>query len=278
MLKDFPAALQPIILQGFLEREFGQALRLRATYRTCAERAPFEAAITNPLASKYFRRYENELTFPATRVGIASQLLQNAYVNGEQAAKCLNELAKQALYQVYGGEDVVMEARDILTTNTLRNATDQLLEWDAPKIDGFYNCYIDIVSTHQLFNDPDFKWVFYGTPSAAIRHGMANDFLGLRFMPVSDTASRPHPTLPGCMVRSPIICAAGAVLERTYDGMTLPEVAPPDSIINLIDNVAMVTRVTPDDMIGQSWYWIGDFIAPTVGGVGKRAVVIEHAG
>ena len=278
MLKDFPAALQPIILQGFLEREFDQALRLRATYRTCAERAPFEAAIANPLTSKYFRRYENELTFPANSVCIAPQLLQGAYVNGKQAAKCLNELARRELYQIYGDEDVVMQARGILNMNDLLNAAGQLLKWDAPKINGFYNCYLDSVSTRQLFADPDFRQFLWGSSSAVLRRGTTNDFLGLRFMPVSETASRPHPTLPGIVTRTPIICAAGAVLERTYAGMASSDVAPPDSIVAIVDDVAMVTRAPRDDVIGQSWYWIGDFIAPTVDGVGKRAVVIEHAG
>ena len=37
-IQNFPAALQPIIQQGFLEREFQQALRSRLGYRACADR------------------------------------------------------------------------------------------------------------------------------------------------------------------------------------------------------------------------------------------------
>src|SRR5271165_4176289 len=37
------------------------------------------------------------------RVGIASQFLQNAYVNGEQAARSLDELARNALFNAYFG-------------------------------------------------------------------------------------------------------------------------------------------------------------------------------
>ena len=37
------------------------------------------------------------------RVGIASQFLQNAYVNGEQAARSLDELARNALFNSYFG-------------------------------------------------------------------------------------------------------------------------------------------------------------------------------
>ena len=37
-IQNFPAALQPIIQQGFLEREFEQALKSRLGYRACADR------------------------------------------------------------------------------------------------------------------------------------------------------------------------------------------------------------------------------------------------
>jgi hypothetical protein len=38
-----------------------------------------------------------------SRVGIASQFLQNAFVNGEQAARSLDELARNALFSSYFG-------------------------------------------------------------------------------------------------------------------------------------------------------------------------------
>jgi hypothetical protein len=37
-IQNFPVSLQPIIQQGFLEREFSQALRSRLGYRACADR------------------------------------------------------------------------------------------------------------------------------------------------------------------------------------------------------------------------------------------------
>ena len=36
-IQNFPATLQPIIQQGFLEREFQQALRSRLGYRAVAD-------------------------------------------------------------------------------------------------------------------------------------------------------------------------------------------------------------------------------------------------
>ena len=140
-IQNFPAALQPIIQQGFLEREFQQALKSRLGYRACADRvqisvgigetltrtrAGLKPSITTPLAVNTNTNLDNGLTatgwgveqytitinhYAATtdlnmvtsRVGIASQFLQNAYVNGEQAARSLDELARNALFSSYFG-------------------------------------------------------------------------------------------------------------------------------------------------------------------------------
>src|SRR5271168_3101029 len=122
-IQNFPAALQPIIQQGFLEREFQQALTSRLGYRACADREEFAVgigetltktraglrpAVTTPLVAATNTNLDNGLTpgswnveqftltlnhYAATmdlnmvtsRVGIASLFLNNAYVNGEQA-------------------------------------------------------------------------------------------------------------------------------------------------------------------------------------------------
>ena len=46
---EFPAALQPIIQQGFLEREFQQALSSRLGYRACADREEIAVGIGETL-------------------------------------------------------------------------------------------------------------------------------------------------------------------------------------------------------------------------------------
>ena len=43
-IQNFPAALQPIIQQGFLEREFQQALNSRLGYRAVADRGSSPSA------------------------------------------------------------------------------------------------------------------------------------------------------------------------------------------------------------------------------------------
>ena len=48
-IQNFPAALQPIIQQGFLEREFQYALRSRLGYRACADRVKISVGIGETL-------------------------------------------------------------------------------------------------------------------------------------------------------------------------------------------------------------------------------------
>jgi len=438
-IQNFPAALQPIIQQGFLEREFQQALRSRLGYRACADREPIAVGIgetltktraglkptvTTPLAPATNTNLDNGLTptswgveqytisinhYAATmdlnmvtsRVGIASQFLQNAYVNGEQAARSLDELARNALFNAYFGgntrvrttlgsagptiavDDIrgfqfafvngvqmpvgssnaltvtvgsnsytliaaqadatnvstapngtsgtltfggnvsvsdgtagsavvastasvvvrpsqrgstaALAAGDTLTMGCLLDAVSKLRLNAVPEIDGVYNCYLDPVSARQLFADPDFKQLFQGATSDnhVFSQGMVNGFLGLRFVPTTEAYVQPHPSLTGLMVRRPIICGQGALIEGDFAGMAAADVAPADSIVSVVDDVAMVTREPIDrlqQIIAQSWYWIGGFCAPSdtttnpttvptaTNAAFKRAVMVEHIG
>jgi hypothetical protein len=438
-IQNFPAALQPIIQQGFLEREFSQALRSRLGYRACADRvrvavgigetltktrAGLKPSVTTPLAPATNTNLDNGLSpttwgveqytisinlYAATtdlnvvteRVGIASQFLQNAYVNGEQAARSLDELSRNALFGAYLGgntrvtttltstsptvsvDDVrgfqivfvngvqqpvsssnpmtvtigasvyslvsvsvdatnvstapnglsgtltlssnvseadgtalstvtaassstivrpsqrgntsLITASDTLTMSNLLDAVAKLRLNAVPEIDGAYNCYLDPVSSRQLFADPDFKQLFQGATSAnqVFKKGMTNDFLGLRFVPTTEAFVQSHPLLPGLMIRRPVICGQGALIEGDFAGMAATDVAPSDSIITMVDGIAMVTREAIDrlqQIIAQSWYWIGGFCAPSdtttnpttvptaTNAAYKRAVIVEHVG
>jgi len=438
-IQNFPPALQPIIQQGFLEREFQQALTSRLGYRACADRvkisvgigetltrtrAGLKPSVTSPIVPSTNANLDNGLTptgwdveqytisinhYAATtdlnmvtsRVGIASQFLQNAYVNGEQAARSLDELARNALFNAYFGgntrvrttlgssgtavsvDDIrgfqyafingiqqgvgvtnpltvtigataytlvgtaaditnvstvpngvsgvltfsgnvavadgtagnpvvaanaavivrpaqrntasALTATDMLTMSCLLDAVSKLRMNAVPEIDGVYNCYLDPVSARQLFADPDFKQLFQGATSAnqVFRQGMTNDFLGLRFIPTTEAYVQPHPTLAGLMVRRPIVCGQGALIEGDFAGMAAEDVAPRDSIVSVVDDVAMVTREPIDrlqQIIAQSWYWIGGFCAPSdtttnpttvptaTNATFKRAVMVEHIG
>jgi hypothetical protein len=450
-ISNFPASLQGVIQQGYLEREFSEALRSRLGYRAIADREVFaigigetltktrpglKPSVTTPLNPATNTNLDNGLTpvyesieqytisineYAATtdlntvssRVGIEGQFILNASINGEQAARSLDEIARNALFSAYFGgntrvrttlssagpaiavDDIrgfqfvpgyggaaafasgspspsmvmvstnstltvtvgsnaytligasadaasvsstpggvsgtltfstnvtvadgtagntlqaanasvilrpngrsntsVLQPTDTLGMSSLLDAVAKLRQNAVPDIEGVYNCYLDPVSARQLFSDPDFKQLFQGATSAnaVFRQGMTNDFLGLRFMPTTEAYVQPHPTVANLNVRRPIICGQGALIEGDYAGMTARDVAPPDSIVTLVDGVAMVTREPLDrlqQIIAQSWYWIGGFCAPTdintttstiptaTNAAYKRAVMIEHVG
>ena len=438
-IQNFPLALQPIIQQNFLQREFQQALTSRLGYRACADReeiavgigetvtktrAGLKPSVTTPVPPALNTNLDNGLTptgwgieqytltinhYAATtdlnmvtsRVGIASQFLQNAKVNGEQAARSLDELARNALFSpyfggntrvrttltsasgtvavddirgfttvfVYGVQVAVsssasltvtvgsnaytliaaapdmtnvsttpggvsgtltfsgnvsvadgtagnavqsatasviirpngrtttagLVAGDTLTMSNLLDAVATLRINAVPEIDGVFNCYLDPVSARQLFADQAFRQLFQGATSAnqVFRQGMINDFLGLRFIPTTEAYVQPHPTIAGAVIRRPIIVGQGALIEGDFAGMAANDVAPADSIVDMIDNVAMVTREPIDrlqQIIAQSWYWIGGFCAPSdtttnntiiptaTNAAFKRAVMVEHLG
>jgi hypothetical protein len=315
MIQTFPAALQPIIQQGFLDREFDIGMQSRIGFRMVADRVEE----TEPLGKKFLRTRKRiprngghaiemyagvlnhyaavtDLNMVTSRVGIASQFLLNAAINGEQAARSLDELARHALYAAYKANATTirprhieapdhLEAQDILTMGILLEAVATLRKNAVPEIDGVYNCYLDPISARQLFSDNDFRQLFTGATSAnqVFRKGMINDFLGLRFIPTTEVYAETHPALAGAVIRRPIICGAGALVESHHAGMLDHDIRPNDAIVSVIDGVAMVTREPVDrlqQIIAQSWYWIGGFSAPAelVDGEAayRRAVCLEH--
>jgi hypothetical protein len=438
-IQNFPPSLQPIIQQGFLEREFQQALQSRLGYRAVADREEFavgigetltktraglKPSVTTPLVPSTNTNLDNGLTpqnfsieqytislnfYAATadlnmvtsRVGIASQFLLNAAINGEQAARSLDELARNALFPAYfggntrmrvtlGSAGVSVSVDDIRgfgqvwvngvptavsTSNPLnvsvgsgtysltgvsadgtnasttpngisgvltfatsvtvadgtinntvtaatasaivrpnaRANTSQIIATDTldmatlltavatlrlnavPEIDGAYNCYLDPVSAKQLFGDEAFRQLFTGATSAnqVFKRGLINDFLGLRFVPTTEAYVTTNPDTSNGLIRRPIVCGKGALIEGDFAAMAESDVAPKDSIISMVDGVAMVTREPIDrlqQIIAQSWYWIGGFCTPSdtttnpttiptaTNAVFKRAVLVEHAG
>ncbi|WP_118181294.1 DUF4043 domain-containing protein [Paraburkholderia phosphatilytica] len=140
-IQNFPAALQPAIQQGFLDREFEAGLQSVLGFRSIADREVFpnkvgetvtktrhgmKAPTTTPLNPTSNTNLDNGLT-PSTwtieqytlsinmygdtidlntvtqGVGIASQFLVNAKVNGVQAAQSLDRLARNTLFASYLG-------------------------------------------------------------------------------------------------------------------------------------------------------------------------------
>lgn len=297
-IRNFPAALQPIIQQGFLEREFLSALNSRLSYRMCADRRDVGAGIGETVTINgcaiTLNHYAaiTDLNMVTSRVGIASQFLLNAAINGEQASRSLDELARNALFQTYLKMPILrpndratmndLQDGDLFTMGLLLNAVAQLRQAEVPEIDGVYNCYLDPISARQLFADHDFRQLFHGATSAnqVFQRGMINDFLGLRFIPTTEAYVQSHPSLAGKVVRRPIIVGYGALIEGDFAAMHAAEIRPDDALVSVIDGVAMVTREPIDrlqQIIAQSWYWIGGFGCPAnAEGKHTRAVVLEH--
>ena len=193
------------------------------------------------------------------------------------------------------GNTAELAETDLLTMSCLLDAVAKLRLNAVPEIDGVYNCYLDPVSARQLFADNDFRQLFQGATSAnqVFRAGMINQFLGLRFIPTTEAYVQSHPLLPNLLVRRPIVCGQGALIEGDFAGMAADDVAPRDSIVSVVDGVAMVTREPIDrlqQIIAQSWYWIGGFATPSdtttnpttvptaTNAAFKRAVMLEHVG
>jgi hypothetical protein len=188
-------------------------------------------------------------------------------------------------------------AGDTLSMANILDAVANLRLNAVPDIDGAYNCHLDPISARQLFADNDFQRLFIGATSAneVFRpgQGVVNEFLGLRFVLTNESFVQAHPTISGAYIRRPIIVGQGALVEGDFAGMASNDVAPQDSLVSLVDGVCMVTREPIDrlqQIIAQSWYWIGGFCAPSdttttsvtvptaTNANFKRAVMIEHLG
>jgi hypothetical protein len=191
----------------------------------------------------------------------------------------------------------LLVAGDTLAMTNVLDAVANLRLNAVPDIDGAYNCYLDPISARQLFADQDFQRLFIGATSAnevfKPGQGVVNDFLGLRFVLTNEAFVQPYTNVAGAIVRRPIVVGQGALIEGDFAGMASDDVAPVDAIVSLVDGVCMVTREPLDrlqQIIAQSWYWIGGFCAPTdttttpltvataTNANFKRAVMIEHLG
>jgi hypothetical protein len=225
------------------------------------------------------------LTF-ATSVSVADATVGNSVIS-TNASSIARPNGRTNTSQLVAG--------DQLTMATLLNGVATLRQNAVPEIDGAFNCHLDPISARQLFADNDFRQLFQGATSAnqVFKRGMVNDFLGLRFLTTTEAVVQQHPSISAAFIRRPIICGKGALIEGDFAGMAEADVAPKDAIISMVDGVAMVTREPIDrlqQIIAQSWYWIGGFCTPSdtlttpsnvptaTNSAYKRAVMIEHIG
>ncbi|KAF1009492.1 MAG: hypothetical protein GAK28_00130 [Luteibacter sp.] len=181
---------------------------------------------------------------------------------------------------------------DLLTMGAMLDAVAYLRSNGVPTIGGMYNMYVDPVSARQLFADPDFKLLYQGATgmSKEFRMGRIVELVDVRLIPTTEAYVQ---NLNGVRVRRAIICGEGSLIEGDFEGMAAQDIAGNNAQIDVVDDIVHVTREPLDrlqQIIAQSWYWIGGFTAPTDQTVNstivptasasyyKRAVVIEHAG
>lgn len=176
-IDNLPASLQGAIQQNLLYTAFKQSLRSVLMYRTVAQRVPFpiaagetitatraglKAAVPTPLNPTTNTNLDNgvtpssysieqytmalnmygdtqDLNLLTSQVAIASVGIQNAIVNGEQAARTLDTIARDNLYNAYLGGNTFVTATlgapgTIISVNDIRgfqkvlNAAGQIVD------------------------------------------------------------------------------------------------------------------------------------------------------
>lgn len=181
-------------------------------------------------------------------------------------------------------------ATDLLTMQTVLSAVARLRTNNVPTINGAYNVYLDDNHLLELFQDGDFKLLYRGAyGSETYRSGQIIELLGARFITTTEAYQQ---TLGAVPIRRAIVCGQGALVEGDFASVGYSDVGDGDSLKVMVDDICMVTREPLDrlqQIIAQSWYWIGGFAVPTDATANptiiptasnsyfKRAVVIESA-
>ncbi|MEB0078017.1 DUF4043 domain-containing protein [Pseudomonas sp. CCI3.2] len=181
-------------------------------------------------------------------------------------------------------------ATDLLTMQTVLASVARLRTNNVPTINGAYNVYLDDNHLLELFQDADFKLLYRGAyGSETYRSGQIIELLGARFITTTEAYQQ---TLGAVPIRRAIVCGQGALVEGNFASIGYSDVGDGDALKVMVDDICMVTREPLDrlqQIIAQSWYWIGGFAVPTDATANptiiptasnsyfKRAVVIESA-
>lgn len=181
-------------------------------------------------------------------------------------------------------------AGDMLTMACVLDAVTHLRNNNVPPVDssGLYHLYLDPQQLRGLFADPEFQLLFRGAyASTEYRAGMVIDLLGVRFIP---TTEAPQQQLGNLAIRRGIVVGQGVLVEGHFAETGYSDIEGASAIRSLVDDICMVTRPPIDrlqQIIAQSWYYIGGFVVPTdatattaiiptaSNSYFKRAVVIE---
>ncbi|OVE45669.1 DUF4043 domain-containing protein [Chromobacterium violaceum] len=159
-----------------------------------------------------------------------------------------------------------LQAGDTLQMQDCLSAVATLRSNNVPDINGLYNCYLDDKQLLGLFKDPDFKLLYRGAyGSETYKTGQIIELLGLRFIPTNEAPQQA--SLGAGAIHRALICGQGALVEGDYVSTGYSDIPEAQKgLIEMVDAVCMVTREPLDrlqQIIAQSWYWIGGFALPT---------------
>jgi hypothetical protein len=161
---------------------------------------------------------------------------------------------------------------DVFTLAAIRSAVTVLNNNAVPKIDGYYNCYIDPTSKEQLFADPEFQLLYRGTTltgTPAYKNMMLITGLSVRFI---ETNQAPQQTIGNLSIHRPFICGAGVAIEDYFkkgsDAIIMKGTGAHPSLYNIttVNDVKMITRGQIDQLaqyINQAWAYVAGWCAPT---------------
>lgn len=158
-----------------------------------------------------------------------------------------------------------LQSTDTLLMQTVLAAVADLRGNNVPAVDGAYNCYLDDKQLLGLFADGDFKLLYRGAyGSEEYRSGQIIELLGVRFIPTNEAPQQA--SLGAGAIHRAIVCGQGALIEGDFEATGYEDVDNPDSLKAMVDDICMVTREPLDrlqQIIAQSWYWIGGYAVPT---------------
>lgn len=200
------------------------------------------------------------LTF-SSNVSVADGTLGNAVVSA---------FAPAIIRPNGRGTTLAVQAGDTLTMANVLAGVAILRANGVPDVNGRYNLYIDHQSGIQLFSDPAFQILYRG---ATLRdpdylNGEYVEGLDVRFIRTTQAPQQLQAGTSGINVRRPILCGANMLIEGTFEGQTEAVGNMVDGIgyIEEINNIVQVIRPQMDrlqQVIAQSWFWIGGYVAPT---------------
>lgn len=163
-----------------------------------------------------------------------------------------------------------IQAGDILTMQDVISGVAQLRDNGVPDVDGRYNMYLDQQSGVQLFRDEEFQLLYRGRSLEDPTYKGAQYIEGLdvRFIRTTQAPQQLQSGTTGIKIHRPILCGADMLVEGTFEGQTeaINNLVQGFGYLEEIDGIVQVIRPQLDrlqQIISQSWFWIGGYVAPT---------------